>query len=621
MVSEHALITELPEFLNGGGEMGALMRAHDWSSSELGLPASWPQALRIVVRLMLNSGHPMYIWWGANGACLYNDAYRQSIGPERHPGSLGRPAREVWAEIWDIIGPQIEQVMQGRGATWHENQLVPITRNGKREDVYWTYGYSPIDDRDAPHGVGGVLVVCTETTQQVLSLQRSREELSLFAALFEQAPAFMALLRGPEHRIELANPAYLRFIGRDDIVGRTVVEAIPEAVSQGYIERLDHVYRTGETYAANGATLTLKNPDGRMDERYVDFVYQPITDAADAVTAIFVQGIDVTDRATTDIMAERLASIVESSDDAIIGKDLNGIIRSWNRGAERIFGYTEAEAVGRPITMLIPAELADEEPHILGRIVKGERIDHFETTRKHKDGTLIPISATISPIRDRTGRIIGASKVGRDISAARKVQEMQSLLFREMDHRIKNLFAVAGGVVSVSARSATDAKDLAKTIQARLGALARAHALTLSPNAGGDARRATFFEVARAILSPYDTESGHIAITGPELECGPSARTSIALLLHEFATNSIKYGALSDVSGRVSLAWELRETLVLTWEETAGPSEGPPDEEKLGFGSVLVAATVAGLRGSISRDWRADGLHIRVTAPIDSLSN
>jgi len=127
------------EFLSGDGEMARLMRGHDWSQSSLGSPENWPQPLRTAVRLMLTTGHPMYIWWGDDGACLYNDAYRSSIGPERHPCSLGRPAREVWEEIWEIIGPQIEQVMSGGPATWHENQLVPITRNGRREDVYWTY--------------------------------------------------------------------------------------------------------------------------------------------------------------------------------------------------------------------------------------------------------------------------------------------------------------------------------------------------------------------------------------------------------------------------------------------------------------------------------------------------
>jgi PAS domain-containing protein len=147
-------------FMAGGGEMGARIREHDWAGTSLGQPEGWPAPLRTAIRLILNTGHPMYVWWGAELRCFYNDAYCRSIGPERHPGSLGRPAHEVWAEIWDVIGPQIEHVMAGRGATWNENQLLPITRNGKREDVYWTYSYSPIDDEYAPGGIGGVLVVC-----------------------------------------------------------------------------------------------------------------------------------------------------------------------------------------------------------------------------------------------------------------------------------------------------------------------------------------------------------------------------------------------------------------------------------------------------------------------------
>ena len=162
-------------FLSDGGEMGALLRAHDWTKTTLGDPALWPQSLKTTLRLLLNTGHPMYVWWGPELLCFYNDAYRQSIGPERHPSSVGQPGRVVWAEIWPIIGTQIDQVMAGGGPTWHENALVPITRNGRLEDVYWTYSYGPIDDPDAPGGVGGVLVVCTETTQQVLTEKRLRE--------------------------------------------------------------------------------------------------------------------------------------------------------------------------------------------------------------------------------------------------------------------------------------------------------------------------------------------------------------------------------------------------------------------------------------------------------------
>ena len=289
-----------PAFLSGGGEMGAFMRAHDWASSPLGPPQAWPQPLRAMVRLMLNTGHPMYIWWGAENACLYNDAYRECIGPERHPCSLGRPAREVWEEIWPIIGPQIEQVRDGRGATWNVNHLVPITRNGRREDVYWTYSYSPIDDEDAPNGIGGVLVVCTETTTQVLANQRMAAERDQLGQLFEQAPTFMTLLSGPSHKFEIANPSYLKLVGRE-VVGKTLAEAMPDAVEQGFGTLLDRVYETGEAYIATGARfMSHSQPGVPAAERFVDFVYQPITGKDGRVTGIFVEGADVTDRETSD---------------------------------------------------------------------------------------------------------------------------------------------------------------------------------------------------------------------------------------------------------------------------------------------------------------------------------
>ena len=288
-------------FLARGGEMGAIMRNHDWTGLSLGAPETWPQPLRTAVRFMLNTGHPMYIWWGAEGACLYNDAYRASIGPERHPSSLGRPVREVWAEIWDIIGPQIEQVMAGGPATWHENQLVPITRHGKREDVYWTYSYGPIDDPDAANGIGGVLVVCTETTATVLAERERAAQADRQRHLFEQAPSFMAILEGPEHRITFANAAYMRLVGDREVIGRRVSDALPEAAAQGYLELLDRVFQSGVAYSATSAKFIVEAAFGEAaNERYLDFVYQPITDAEGHVTGVFVEGHDVTERTLTE---------------------------------------------------------------------------------------------------------------------------------------------------------------------------------------------------------------------------------------------------------------------------------------------------------------------------------
>jgi len=159
--------TGTPRFLGGGGEMGARIRAHDWSSSVLGPPVGWPQSLRTAVRLMLNTGHPMCLWWGADLTCLYNDAYRDSILPERHPDALARPARKVWGENWGVIGPQIDQLMSSRGASWTVNGL--------------TCSCSPIDDETAPGGIGGVLVVCTETSDALLRESEARFHTALTA--------------------------------------------------------------------------------------------------------------------------------------------------------------------------------------------------------------------------------------------------------------------------------------------------------------------------------------------------------------------------------------------------------------------------------------------------------
>ena len=284
-----------PSFLLADGEMAGRIREHDWAATKLGPPDRWSSSLKVMVRMALTTRHPIFIFWGPEHTCFYNDAYSPSLGPEKHPSMLGAPGREAWHEIWHIIGPQIEFVMRGEGATWHENHLVPFLRNGAMEEVYWTYSYGPIDDESAPNGVGGVLVVCNETTHQVMAERVLINERERFAWLFEQAPSFMAFLQGPEHLVELANPGYMKLIGHRPILGRTIAEALPDAVAQGYLRLLDKVYASGEAVTASGARYVYTGFDATEVERFVDFVYQPIKDLAGHVTGIFVQGVDVTD--------------------------------------------------------------------------------------------------------------------------------------------------------------------------------------------------------------------------------------------------------------------------------------------------------------------------------------
>jgi signal transduction histidine kinase len=277
----------------GAGEMADLTRAYDWSMTPVGPVERWPEALLTTVNTILCSRHPMFLWWGEEHIQFYNDAYRPSIREDKHPIALGQRGKECWPEIWPIIGPQIEAALTRGEASWHQDQLVPIYRNGKLEDVYWTYGYSPVrNGRD----ISGVLVVCTETTDTVKARQVLQQETERLADLFNQAPAFFAVLHGPNHIFELTNPPYQNLIGRQDIIGKTVRETVPEAEDQGFIALLDRVYQTGEPYIGRGIPIRLaRGPAQSLELRYLDFVYQPHRDSHGNVNGIIVLGVDVTE--------------------------------------------------------------------------------------------------------------------------------------------------------------------------------------------------------------------------------------------------------------------------------------------------------------------------------------
>lgn len=334
--------------------------------------------------------------------------------------------------------------------------------------------------------------------------------------------------------------------------------------------------------------------------------------------------IEEPDDSFADETTQRMRAIIQSSDDAILAKDLSGIITDWNRGAEQLFGYTAEEAVGRSVTMLIPPDRADEEPAILARLRRGEKIDHYETVRQRKDGTFVDISLSVSPIRNRTGHVIGASKIARDITERRRAEEQQRLLIQEMNHRVKNLFTVASSIVSLSARTTKTSSELAAAVRERLSALSRAHMLTVSPTSLESDRLAqatTLHSLLETILAPYDQGAGsHVTIRGPDIGITGGSLTSFALLLHEFATNAAKYGALSTEQGHVEITCESDDELfTLTWAEKGGPPVKRRSDGE-GFGTILGRATIGSqLGGEIHRDWKPDGLVIRLTAARDRL--
>jgi signal transduction histidine kinase/ActR/RegA family two-component response regulator len=282
-----------PMFLSGGADVGALMRAHDWSRLPLGDPSGWPQALRTVVSLMLGSKFPMFCAWGKDLAFLYNDPYAPILG-DKHPASLGAPFHAVWAEIWDDIYPLVERALGGE-ATYMEKLPLVMNRRGYDEQTWFTFSYSPV--RDDSGEVAGVYCACVEVTEQVLAERYRNEENKRLVTLFEQAPGIIAVLRGPEHMFEITNKSYIELIGRSDLVGKSAREALPEVEGQGFFELLDQVYTSGTPFVGHSVPLDVARESGApLERRYLDFIYQPIRDAAGAVVGIFVEGSDVTVR-------------------------------------------------------------------------------------------------------------------------------------------------------------------------------------------------------------------------------------------------------------------------------------------------------------------------------------
>ncbi|MEJ7928716.1 ATP-binding protein [Ramlibacter sp. AN1015] len=282
-------------------EAGQLFRTIDWNTTPLGPQDAWPQSLRIALGVCLNSRFPMFVWWGPSLVNLYNDAYIPVLG-KRHPTAFGRPARETWADIWDVVGPQAEQVMLEGRPTWNQDVLLVMERNGYPEDTYFTWSYSPIYDDDG--SIGGLFCACQEETARVVAererdrlIRQAQDAMQTLKTWFDQAPGFVALLKGPDFVFDMVNDAYLQLVGHRGIEGRPAFEALPDLRNQGYEELLQRVYVSGEPFIGRGLRLQVQeSPGDDLRERYVDLIYQPVRNTDGAVTGIFAQGHDVTEQ-------------------------------------------------------------------------------------------------------------------------------------------------------------------------------------------------------------------------------------------------------------------------------------------------------------------------------------
>ncbi len=279
-------------FLKGGGEMGELIRSKDWSATTLGPPQNWPQSLRTAISLLLHSRFPMFVWWGPQMITIYNDAYRL-IMAEKHPQALGEAGPVVWSEIWDVVGPLANEVMNEGVSNWNEDQLLYINRRGYTEESYFTFSYSPVLD-ESGH-VGGVFCACTETTEKVLATRKIRESERSLRNIILKAPVAMCILRGPDYVVEIANARMFELWGRgtEEILNKPIFEGLPEAAFNGLEPLLSHVYTTGETVSRNEFPVTLPRNE-TTETVYVNFVYQAIKEGDGKTSGIIAVATEVT---------------------------------------------------------------------------------------------------------------------------------------------------------------------------------------------------------------------------------------------------------------------------------------------------------------------------------------
>src|SRR6195256_2630368 len=448
------------DFLAGGGEMGALTRAYDWSANPLGTPERWPQSLRTALRILLNTNHPMFIWWGPKLIQFYNDAYRQTMGPERHPSALGQGGRECWAEIWHVIGPQIEQVMSGGGATWHENQLVPVTRHGKLEQVYWTYGYSPIDEGDS---VGGVLVVCRDVTREYLSSVALREreaelarvqQIGRIGGLEVDLTTGFRNRRSPEYLLihglplDAGNESHEDWVRRIHPEDREATEKKFRDAVAGTVRDYTARYRIirpsdGETRWISVKSTIERDEQGRairlvgahtdvteqvMAEqalRQSEERYRKLADQLSELNATLAQRVEEKTRER-----DRIWNV---SQDLLVVADRNGIWRTVNPAWTRTLGWSEAELLNRTSEWL---EHPDDGRITRAQIKKlgvSETTVRFESRLRHKDGSYRWLSVTGVPDQDLIYAVARDVTVEKAAAERLKVTEEALLQSQKME--------------------------------------------------------------------------------------------------------------------------------------------------------------------------------------------
>jgi len=335
--------------------MADLVRSFDWSATSVGPIEQWPDTLVITVNMLLANQQPMFLWWGEDLIQFYNDAYRPSIGEDKHPKAIGQPGRECWPEIWHIVGPEIQDVMTCGKPTWHEDQLVPIYRGGKLEDVYWTYSYSPV--RDPEGKICGTLVTCTETTSRVLTDQRLRVSRQRYKQLFDLASdaVFIADAEGNINEVNIAGCTLLGY-EREELLKLNYGQCV-------HPSELPRLWKARDELLKGATSLEewqLVTRDGNLLTAEVSANILP-----DGRWQAFIR--DVSDRKRLeqerDSVSAQLTQVLDVTTDAVVSLDRNWQMTYLNRRAQKILA-PRGSVLGTVLWESFPATVYPGSPYV-----------------------------------------------------------------------------------------------------------------------------------------------------------------------------------------------------------------------------------------------------------------
>jgi PAS domain S-box-containing protein len=416
------VIRDRHPFLAGGGEAAEIIANFDWASTPLGPIATWPVSLKSSISLILRSPVPIVTLWGEDGIMIYNDGYSEFAGG-RHPSLFGSKVREGWPEVADF-NDNIMKVGLAGGTLAYRDQVLVLSRNGSPEEVWLDLDYSPLlDEAGVP---AGVMAIVVETTAKIRAQRELDGERESLRRMFDQAPGFIAMTSGPRHKFTMANEAYRALVGYRDVVGKTVGDALPEVISQGFTQLLDQVYKSGQPFVGRGARTDLAGPDEQADERYLDFIYQPVVAEGGGVTGVFVQGHDVTEQKRTELALreseERFRLVAENAPVMLWMGDQNSRCVYLNK-AQREFWGVEPDEVSNFdwFTTIKPEDHSRLKP--FQDAMQSHTSFSIEARMRRADGSYRFVMTNAQPRFGPRKEFIGMIGVNVDVTEARQTEK------------------------------------------------------------------------------------------------------------------------------------------------------------------------------------------------------